>query len=120
MIRIRGTIPALTITSSAASIKKLGKSYSVHLFFSNDFEPAPGIYPVQFSYRNSRNTLGGSFMSREGRFSHDTSGTAEFLEFGEQVRVRFEFQTFDSDEGAEGRKGVTIRGEAVCDRADIF
>jgi len=120
LVKIRGTIPALTITSAPASIKKHGKSYSVNLFFSKDFDPQPGTYPVQFSYRSSPNTLGGSVITREGRFSHDTEGSAEFLEFGERVKVRFEFQTFDASEGSEGRRGVSVKGEAVCDRADIF
>jgi hypothetical protein len=53
-------------------------------------------------------------------FSHDTEGTAEFIEFGEQVRVRFEFKTYNKSEGTEGRQGVTVKGEAVCPWADIF
>ena len=120
MVRIRDKIPALTISSAPASIKKLGSSYSVNLFFSNDFEPKPGTYPVQFSYRKHANTLGGSFIKRGGMFSHDTQGTAEFVEFGEQVRVRFQFETFDKSEGSEGRQAVTVKGEAVCPREDIF
>jgi hypothetical protein len=120
MLRIRGKIPALTIQSAPASIRKLGKSYSVNLFFSNEFDPKPGTYPVQFGYRGEANTLGGSFMGGGSRFSHDTEGTAEFVEFGEQVRVRFEFRVFDKSEGTEGRRGVTVRGEATCARADIF
>ena len=120
MVRIRDKIPALTIAASPSSVKKLGSSYSVNLFFSNDFEPKPGTYPVAFSYRKQPNTLGGSFLQRGGMFSHDTSGTAEFIEFGEQVRVRFEFQVFDGSEGSEDRQGVTVRGEAVCPWVDIF
>lgn len=53
-------------------------------------------------------------------FSHDTTGTAEFIEFGEQVKVRFEFEVFDESEGSEARQRVTVKGEAVCARADIF
>lgn len=120
MVRIGGRVPAINVSSAPASIKKLGKSYSVNLFFSNDFDPQPGTYPVQFSYRKHPNTLGGSFMQSADMFSHDTEGTAEFIEFGEQVRFRFEFQVFDSSEGSEGRRGVTVKGEAVCPWADIF
>jgi hypothetical protein len=120
LVRIGDKIPALTIGSAPASIKKLGTSYSVNLFFSNDFDPQPGTYPVEFSYRKHPNTLGGSFMQSAERFSHDTKGTVEFIEFGEQVRVRFEFQVFDSSEGREGRQGVTVKGEAVCPWVDIF
>ena len=120
MVRIGGKIPALTIAASPASVKKLGSSYSVNLFFSNDFEAKPGTYPVAFSYRKKTNTLGGSFIQRGGMFSHDTNGTAEFIEFGEQVRVRFEFQVFDGSEGSEGRQAVTVKGEAVCPWVDIF
>ncbi|MCP4895376.1 MAG: hypothetical protein GY906_00240 [bacterium] len=120
MLKIRNRIPAITITSAPSSIKKLGQSYSVNLFFSSDFDPKPGTYPVAFSYRSQPNTLGGSFLKRGSMFSHDTKGTAEFVEFGEQVKVRFEFQVSDRSEGSEERKTVTVKGEAVCERADIF
>jgi len=120
MLKLGGKIPAMTIVSAPASSKKHGRSDSVNLFFSNEFDPKPGTYSVQFSYRGTANTLGGSFMVKGGRFSHDTEGTAEFIEFGEQVRVRFEFQVFDESEGAEGRRGVTVQGEAICAGIDIF
>ena len=116
----RANIWALNIVTTPASIKKLGKSYSTNLFFSTDFEPAPGKYPIEFSYLREKNTLGGSFFTRGGRFSFDTKGEAEFLEFGEQVRVRFEFQTYSKSEGAEDRQMVTVRGAAVCARGDAF
>jgi hypothetical protein len=120
MIRIRNKIPALNIITSPASNKKLGGSYSVNLFFSNKFNPKPGIFPVEFSYRSKPDTLGGSFLAPGVMFSHDTKGTAEFLEFGDRVRVRFEFQVFDKSEDREGRRAVTIKGEASCETADIF
>ena len=53
-------------------------------------------------------------------FSHDTQGEAEFLEFGDQVKVRFEFTAYDKSEGKEGRAQVTVKGEAVCDRGDVL
>jgi len=120
MTKIRDRIPAITIISAPASVQKLGSTYSVNLFFSDDFDPKPGKYPIEFSYRRQVNTLGGSFRGSGTTFSHDTKGTAEFTEFGEQVTVRFEFETFDESEGKEGRRGVTVKGEAVCARADIF
>ena len=63
---------------------------------------------------------GGSFIGPKMRFSHDTEGEAEFLEFGDQVKVRFEFATYDKSEGKEGRAKVTVKGEAVCPRGDAF
>ncbi len=120
MTKIRERFPALTIVSSPVSIKKLGRSYSVNLFFSNKFDPKPGIYPVEYSYRSKPNTLGGSFLQRGKMFSHDTKGSADFIEFGEKVKVHFKFQVFDKSEGTVGRQGVTVEGEAVCDRVDIF
>ncbi len=122
LTRIRGQIPAMTILSSPASIRKHGSSYSVNLFFSDDFTPRPGTYPIEFSYRKKANTLGGSFLQRGSMFSHDTKGTAEFIEFGDRVKVRFQFQTFDESDGSEGRRGVAVGGEAVCDcsYSDLF
>jgi len=120
MTKIRDRIPAITIISAPASVQELGSTYSVNLFFSDDFEPKPGEYPIEFSYLKLVNTLGGSFRGNGTTFSHDTKGTAEFIEFGEQVKVRFEFETFDQGEGSEGRRRVTVKGEAVCARADVF
>jgi hypothetical protein len=115
LTRIRGRIPALTIVSSPASIRKHGSSYGTDLFFSDDFTPKPGTYPIEFSYRRQTNTLGGSFLHRADMFSHDTKGTAEFVEFGDRVKVRFRFQTFATSDGSADRRGVTVEGEAVCD-----
>ena len=80
----------------------------------------PQHYEVRFSYLSKKNTLGGSFIGPKMRFSHDTEGEAEFLEFGDQVKVRFEFATYDKSEGKEGRAKVTVKGEAVCPRGDAF
>lgn len=120
MTKIRDRIPAITIISAPASVQKLGSTYGVYLFFSVDFEPKPGEYPIEFSYRTHANTLGGSFRGDGTTFSYDTKGTAEFIEFGEQVKVRFEFETFDESEGTAGRRRVIVKGEAICVRADIF
>jgi hypothetical protein len=102
MTKIRDLIPAITIISAPASVQKLGSTYGANLFFSTDFDPKPGKYPIEFSYRGKANTLGASFRGDGTTFSHDTKGTAEFIEFGEQ------------------RRRVTVKGEAVCAAADIF
>ena len=120
LTKIRGMIPAMTILSTPASIKKNGKSYSVNLFFSDGFEPKPGTYPVAFSYRKKTATLGGSFLNGGRIFSMDTKGTAQIIEYGDEIKVRFEFEVFNESEGDEDRKGVTIKGEAVAAMADIF
>jgi len=120
LVKIRDKYPTMTIASSPASIRKLGKGYSVNLFFSNNFTPAAGVYPVAFSYRTKPNTLGGSFLQRGQMFSHDTRGTAEFTEFGDHVKVRFRFEVFDSSGDSDGRRGVIVEGGAVCAAADIF
>ncbi|MBV1918098.1 MAG: hypothetical protein KUG65_08575 [Sphingomonadaceae bacterium] len=120
MFKIGGKYPAIAIASSPASIKRHGTSYQANLFFSNDFTPKPGVYPVQFSYRMHPNTLGGSIMQSGTIFSHDTVGTAEFTEVGEQLKLRFEFQTFSESEGKEGRQSATVKGEAVAQFVDIF
>ncbi len=52
-------------------------------------------------------------------FSHDTAGEAEFLEFGEQVKVRFELMTYSESEGTAGRQGVTVKGKAICSRGEF-
>ena len=115
----RRGIRTLNITSAPAAVRKLGKSCSANLFFSREFDPNPDKYPIAFSYLNKKNTLGGSFFGG-GLFSHDSKGEAEFLELGEQVRVRFEFTTYDKSEGKDGRRVVTVKGEAVCSRGDVF
>ena len=79
-----------------------------------------GKVPIEFAYRSKENTLGGSFMTRGGMFSHDTKGEAEFLEFGNQVRVRFEFQVLETSGNSDQRRMVTVRGEAVSQRGDVL
>ena len=120
LFKNRRNIWALNMVSSPAAVKRLKRTYGVNLFFSRKFDPKPGKYPVQFSYLNRQNTLGGSFTGPRMLFSHDTQGEAEFLEFGDQVKVRFEFTAYDKSEGNEDRAQVTVKGEAVCDRGDAF
>ena len=120
LFKNRANIVTLNLVSTTAAIRKMGRSYAANLFFSRQFEPKPGKYPIEFGYLSERDTLGGSFVARGPAFSHDTKGEAEFLEFGEQVKVRFEFQVADKSEGEEGRQVVTVRGEAVCPRGDAI
>ena len=120
LIKNRRNIWALNMVSSPAAVKRLKRTYGVNLFFSRKFDPKPGKHPVQFSYLNRKNTLGGSFTGPRMLFSHDTQGEAEFLEFGDQIKVRFEFTAYDKSEGKEDRAQVTVKGEAVCDRGDAF
>ena len=113
-------IVVLTVGTTAKSYRKLGKNYGARLFFSKKFDPKPGKYPVEFAYLDKTDTLGGSFAVGSDLFSHDTKGVAEFLEFGDQVKVRFEFQTAETSGGSEQRRVVTVRGEAVCPRGDAI
>ena len=115
----RAGIVTLNVVSGREAIREHGRSHSVNLFFSRDFDPQPGTYPVKFAYRGEPNTLGGSFMGEE-LFSHDTEGEAEFTEFGEKIRVRFRFKTYSESEGSDDRRTVTVTGEAVCNRGDAF
>ena len=115
----RADIVTLNIVSGPAAVREHGRSYSANLFFSQDFEAQPGTYPIQFSYRGAANTLGGSFIG-DGMFSHDTTGEAEFTEFGDTVRVRYSFTTYSTSQGETNRSSVTVTGEAVCARGDVL
>ena len=94
----RANIWALNIVTTPASIRKLGKSYSTNLFFSTDFEPAPGKYPIEFSYLREKNTLGdlssleeaGSRSTQKGRrsFWNLESKSGSGLNFGPTPKVR--------------------------------
>ena len=113
-------IVVLAVTTNTKSYRKLGDSYGARLFFSKTFDPKPGKYPVEFDYMDKTDILGGSFSVGAHTFSYDTKGEAEFLEFGDQVKVRFHFQTADKSEGEAGRRVVTVRGTAVCPRGDAI
>ena len=59
-------------------------------------------------------------MQRGGRFSNNSKGSAELVEVGEKLIVRFKFETFDKSEDKKDRRGVTVKGEATCAWIDIF
>jgi len=115
----RADIVTLNVVSGREAVQEHGRSYSANLFFSQSFDPQPGVYPIKFSYRGEANTLGGSFIG-EGMYSHDTEGEAEFMEFGDTVRVRFRFTAYSTSAGDADRKSVTVTGEAVCARGDAL
>lgn len=120
MIRIRNKLPALNMISSPAATTALGASFSVNPFFPEGFEPQVGVFPISFKYHSSAGSLGASPVATGKLYSHDTLGTAEFLEFGDRVTVRFEFEVARASEGTENRKLVRIQGEASCAKAEIF
>ncbi len=95
--------------------------YMVTLFFSRDFTPAPGTYPIQFNYLNAKNTLGGSVIVSGDDYvmlSHDTEGTAVFEVFDEQIKGTFEFTSYDGSQ--EPRQQVTISGSFDMPRGSVF
>ena len=111
----RAGIWTLNLISSRSVVRETGRGYGVNLFFSRNFDAGSGAFPVQFDYAGETNTLGGSFVGDEV-FSYDTAGEAEFLEFGEQIRVHFEFTTYSASERDPERKSVTVKGKAVVPR----
>jgi len=95
--------------------------YMVTLFFSRDFTPATGAYPVQFNYLNDKNVLGGSVIVSGDDFvmlSYDTEGTAVFETFDDQIKGTFEFISFDGPN--EPRKQVTVKARFDMPRGEAF
>jgi hypothetical protein len=102
----------LQIRSPSDYKKKNGQGYSVNLFFSRDFTPAKGTFPIKFSYLSKKDTLGGSLTlsgKERGMFSHDTEGTVSFETFDTQVRGKFELSSFSGDSSA-GAPRITATG----------
>lgn len=94
------------------------KTYSpaANLFFSPKFgSPAPGSYPVQYSYRGSAATLGGSVTSEDAMYSYETDGQVEFTRFDDRVVGNFSFVTKDDDGATVSAEGAfdCPRGEAL-------
>ncbi|WP_420426785.1 hypothetical protein [Algiphilus sp.] len=82
---------------------------SANLFFSPKFGSAePGSYPVQYAYRGSAATLGGSVTSDGDMYSIETEGQVEFTRFDDRVVGNFSFITKDND-------GVTVSAEGAFD-----
>ncbi|MCI5061985.1 hypothetical protein [Algiphilus sp.] len=91
-------------------------SPAANLFFSPKFgNPAPGSFPVQFAYRNSAASLGGSVSSDGATFSYETQGEVEFTRFDERVVGSFSFVAQD-DDGAS----VTAEGAFDCPRGEML
>lgn len=118
LVKNRAGIWTLNLVTSRSVARETGRSYGVNLFFSRQFDGRPGAYPVQSDYAGSVNALGGSFVGDEV-FSHDTAGEAEFLEFGAQISVRFEYTTYSANDRDPDRKSVTVSGEAVVPRGEF-
>lgn len=94
------------------------KAYSpaANLFFSPKFgSPGPGSYPVQYSYRGSAATLGGSVTSDDATFSYDTEGQVEFTRFNDRVIGTFSFVSKNGDGATVSAEGAfdCPRGEAL-------
>ena len=120
----RAGVWMLQIRSPGDYKKAHGSGYSVNLFFAKSFAPAAGTFPIRFSYRNAEDTLGGSVrISGDGRvtLSHDTTGTAVFTKFGDQVSGTFELTVHDKSADSEGtRRTVKAEGNFHLDRGDAL
>jgi len=116
-----GKVWILRLVTPREYRKQHGSGFSVNLFFSKDFTPATGTFPVKFQYRGAKDTLGGSFIiSGEGRdrFSFHTDGEVVFTEFGEQIKGHFGFTTQDGTK--EDSESVTVKGAFSCPRGDAL
>ena len=96
------------------------ESYQVNIFFSRNFHPKAGTFPIAFSYLNKKDTCGGSFSFRtkegkRGLFSHDTKGKLTFEKFTEKVKGTFNMEVND------GRgKTVEVLGSFELELGDAF
>jgi len=100
--------------------KSSRESYYARIFFSRDFIPKVGEFPIKFSYLNKKDTCGGSFIFREkngnkGFFSHDTKGTITFREFSNTVEGTFNMKVKDGK-----GKTVDIKGDFELERGEAF
>jgi hypothetical protein len=96
------------------------ESFSVNIFFSRNFQPKAGTFPIAFSYLNKENTCGGSFSFRQkdgkrGLFSHDTKGELTFETFSEMVKGTFQMEVGDG----KGKK-VEVSGSFELELGDAF
>jgi len=111
----------LTLTSPPSYKAENGHNIVVSLFFSRNFEPKPGAYPVQFSYLNAENAMGGSVVIIGGgttMYSHDTEGEITFDVFDERLIGSFHFVSYDGSD--EDRHGVSVEGTFDCERRDAL
>lgn len=93
----------------------------VTLFFSRNFTPGPGTFPVQFNYLGGTDVLGGSVIVRHDErvmLSFDTEGEVTFERFDDQITGTFEFTTYDGSD--EPRRRVQTRGAFEAPRGDAM
>lgn len=99
--------------------KQPRESFYVRIFFSRDFHPKVGTFPIAFSYLNKKDTCGGSFSFRKGEkrglFSHDTKGELTIETFAEKAKGTFNMEVGNS----KGDK-VKISGSFELQLGDAF
>lgn len=101
--------------------KKPRESFYVNIFFSRDFSPRVGTFPIAFSYLGKKDTCGGSFSFRKevegkrGLFSHDTKGELTFEIFSEKAKGIFYMEVGDG----KGNK-VNVSGAFDQQLGDAF
>ncbi len=116
-----GKVWILRLVTPRAYRKEHGSGFSANLFFSKEFTPTTGRFPVKFHYRGVKDTLGGSFIiSGEGRemYSFHTEGHVVFTAFGDRVEGHFEFKTQESTK--EDSAVVLVKGAFSCARGDAL
>lgn len=95
---------------------KDGYSPAANLFFSPKFGSAkPGEYPIKYSYRGKKATLGGSVTNGRDIYSRDTDGTVDFDRFDDRVGGSFSFTS-------KVKSGVSVSasGSFDCVRGDAL
>jgi len=100
--------------------KNTRERFQVNIFFSRNFQPKVGTFPIAFSYLNKKDTCGGSFSFRtkdgkRGLFSHDTKGEITFETFAEKVKGTFHMEVGNS----KGQK-VKVSGSFELLLGDAF
>jgi len=99
--------------------KQPRESFYVRIFFSRDFHPKVGTFPIAFSYLNKKDTCGGSFSFRKGEkrglFSYDTKGEITFETFAEKAKG-----TFHMEVGSKQGEKVKISGSFELEVGDAF
>ncbi|MFV1980459.1 MAG: hypothetical protein ACC655_04830 [Rhodothermia bacterium] len=107
----------LTLRSPRTYKEEKGHDIIVSLFFSRKFEPEPGTYPIQFSYLNAENVMGGSVVvlgEEREMYSNDTEGEVTFDVFGDRITGSFHFVSNNGSD--DDRREVSVEGTFDCDR----
>ena len=111
----------LTLRSPPSYKAENGRNIIVSLFFSRNFEPKPGAYPVQFSYLNAENAMGGSVVvlgNGVDMYSIDTEGEITFEVFDERLTGSFHFVSYNGSD--EDRHEVSVKGTFDCARGNAL